>query len=97
MVWDIDLSGKAIVVTGGNRVCLGLLPSERLLSNRASDGRSVSRSHKVSVATPLRTNLIVAGGHVAIVYRSSEDAPERAKEIEEKFHVRSKVSETSSI
>ncbi|WWD16641.1 hypothetical protein CI109_101071 [Kwoniella shandongensis] len=60
MVWQIDLSGKCIVVTGGNR------------------GIGLAISHQVAQA----------GAHVAILYRQSEDAPEIAKGIAEKYDVR---------
>ncbi|KAK8861447.1 hypothetical protein IAR55_002266 [Kwoniella newhampshirensis] len=60
MVWQIDLSGKCIVVTGGNR------------------GIGLSISHQCAQA----------GAHVAILYRQSEDAPEIAKGIAEKYDVR---------
>jgi len=60
MVWQIDLSGKCIVVTGGNR------------------GIGLAISHQCAQA----------GAHVAIIYRSSKDAPEIAKQIAEKYDVR---------
>ncbi|WRT65594.1 uncharacterized protein IL334_002539 [Kwoniella shivajii] len=59
MVWQIDLKGKTIVVTGGNRG-IGLAISEQCAQ---------------------------AGAHVAIIYRSSQDAPEVAKKIGEKYEV----------
>ncbi|ORY29513.1 hypothetical protein BCR39DRAFT_531873 [Naematelia encephala] len=60
MVWNIDLSGKCIVVSGGNRG-IGLA-----ISNQCAQ----------------------AGAHVAIIYKSSTDAPERAEEIAKKYDVR---------
>nr|XP_019004740.1 uncharacterized protein I203_02864 [Kwoniella mangroviensis CBS 8507]OCF68201.1 hypothetical protein I203_02864 [Kwoniella mangroviensis CBS 8507] len=59
MVWQVDLKGKTIVVTGGNRG-IGLAISEQVAQ---------------------------AGAHVAIIYRSSKDAPEVAKKISEKYGV----------
>ncbi|WWD05836.1 hypothetical protein V865_003919 [Kwoniella europaea PYCC6329] len=59
MVWQVDLKGKTIVVTGGNRG-IGLAISEQVAQ---------------------------AGAHVAIIYRSSKDAPEVAKKISEKYDV----------
>jgi len=60
MVWSIDLSGKCIVVTGGNR------------------GIGLAISHQCAEA----------GAHVAIIYKSSPQAHEVAKEIAEKYDVR---------
>ncbi|WWC87779.1 uncharacterized protein L201_002671 [Kwoniella dendrophila CBS 6074] len=59
MTWQIDLKGKTIVVSGGNRG-IGLAISEQVAQ---------------------------AGAHVAIIYRKSEDAPEVAKKIGEKYGV----------
>ncbi|WWC60194.1 uncharacterized protein I303_102759 [Kwoniella dejecticola CBS 10117] len=59
MVWQVDLKGKTIVVTGGNRG-IGLAISEQVAQ---------------------------AGAHVAIIYRSSKDAPEVAKKLAEKYDV----------
>ncbi|KAK4685684.1 hypothetical protein P7C73_g4456, partial [Tremellales sp. Uapishka_1] len=59
-MWNIDLSGKTIIVSGGNR------------------GIGQAISHQCAQA----------GAHVAILYRSSEDAPEIAKGIAEKYDVR---------
>lgn len=61
--WNIDLAGKAIIVTGGNR---GI-------------GLAISRQ------------VAQAGGHVAIVYHSSEDAPNEADKIAEEFNVKAKA------
>jgi len=57
--WGVDLSGKCIIVTGGNRG-IGLAMSRQLAQ---------------------------AGAHIAIIYNSSPDAPERAQEIERDFGV----------
>lgn len=56
-------SGKAIIVTGGNR---GI-------------GLAISRQ------------VAQAGGHVAVVYHSSEDAPDEAEKIAEEFNVKTKA------
>ncbi|KAI5451968.1 hypothetical protein NCC49_001267 [Naganishia albida] len=61
--WNIDLSGKAIIVTGGNR---GI-------------GLAISRQ------------VAQAGGHVAVVYHSSENAPDEAEKIAEEFNVKTKA------
>jgi len=60
MVWQIDLSGKCIVVTGGNR----------------------------GIGWAISQQCAQAGAHVAIIYHSSPDAPDKAKEIAEKYKVR---------
>jgi hypothetical protein len=75
MVWQIDLSGKCMIVSGGNRVrpCFSLLYSLGLTSK----GIGLAISHQIAQA----------GAHVAIIYKSSKDAPERAKEISEKYGV----------
>jgi hypothetical protein len=36
--------------------------------------------------------ILLAGAHVAIIYHSSPDAPDKAKEIAEKYKVRCEVS-----
>ena len=94
MVWQVDLSGKCIVVTGGNRVSFLNLIFEHqliLLGNWSINLSSMcSRFVGVIFYSILgqALKIILAGAHVAIIYRASADAPDVAKAIAEKYDVR---------
>ncbi len=98
MVWQVDLSGKCIVVTGGNRV-RSHLPSLRIhiAADEAKgywscDKPSMRSRYSVSSGLIQWTDEGTAGAHVAIIYQKSPDAPEVAKSIAEKYDVRCVVS-----
>ena len=73
----IDFKGQTAVVTGGNR------------------GTSARRARDLADASGLgwaiSQQLAEAGANVCILYRSSKDAPERAKELESKYGVKAQA------
>lgn len=70
-----------MIVSGGNRVRPSLLPPLFPLSSPSNP------ADKQGIGLAISHQIAQAGAHVAIIYKSSPDAPERAKEISEKYGV----------